>query len=45
MNISTFPGNRKYNRRGGRPRLNIDFRAVRNAVQGHDRAMGNREVQ
>ena len=34
MDISTIPGERKYNRRGGRPGLNVDFRAVCDAVQG-----------
>ena len=28
------PGRRGYNRRGGRPGLNVDFVAVRDAVQG-----------
>jgi len=33
MDISTFPGGRKYNRRGGRPGLTVDFGAVCDAVQ------------
>ncbi len=32
MDISKFPGERKYNRRGGRPGLNVDFVAVCGAV-------------
>ena len=34
MDISTFPGDRKYNRRGGRPGLTVDFKAVCDAVLG-----------
>ena len=30
--ISTIPGERKYNRRGGRPALIVDFKAVCDAV-------------
>ena len=33
MVISTSPGKRKYNRRGGRPPLDVDFVAVCVAVQ------------
>ena len=34
MDKSSFPGERKYNRFGGRPGLNVDFEAVCDAVLG-----------
>ena len=33
MDISSYPGKRKYNRRGGRPSLDVDIVAVCDAVQ------------
>ena len=32
MNVSNFPGRRGYNRRGGRPGLDVDFKTVCDAV-------------
>ena len=40
MDISMFPGKRKYNRRGGLPGLDVDFKAVCDAVQGAWRGNG-----
>ncbi len=34
LNPSTIPGQRQYNRRGGRPKLDVDFAAVHDAVLG-----------
>ena len=34
MDISRFPGDRKYKRLGGRPGLTVDFTAVCDAVLG-----------
>ena len=34
MDIKTIPGRRKYNQRGGRPGLNVNFKAVCDAVLG-----------
>lgn len=34
MDIGTYPGKRGYNRLGGRPGLDVDFKAVCDAVNG-----------
>jgi len=40
--MADIPGGRRYNRRGGRPGLNVDFKAVCDAVQ--DTWNGNGET-